>query len=114
MSDETALRHAEQQMLMARPWHVATEGSIWSITGDYPRGGGFTECLAQVLPADVPADSDEEPVVFVFIGAFMPRTVVLPAQITSARPLLLVHRDNPSEPYWEDDRVWLPGPGGAS
>lgn len=37
---EPDLRHAEQQMLMARPWHAAEPESIWEITGEYRLGQG--------------------------------------------------------------------------
>lgn len=89
------LRHIEQQMLMARPWDAAVPWSIWEITGYYPTGGGFDECLAVALPEHVTGSSSQP--LFKFIGP-VPEEVD-PAWITHARPLMLVHRDDPTVEY---------------
>lgn len=103
MSDE--LRHAQQQMLMRRPWDVAEPESLWSITGEYPgKNHRFTDCLAMALPRY--ATGTERPL-FMFVGALAINQPVNPAWITHAVPLLLVHRDDPSTAYWEQDQVWL-------
>lgn len=103
MSDE--LRHAQQQVLMRRPWDVAEPQSFWSITGGYPgKNHTFTDCLAMALPQNVTGTVRP---LFVFVGALATDPPVDPAWITHATPLLLVHRDDPGTPYWEEDRVWL-------
>ena len=99
------LRHAEQQMLAARPWEAAEPESLWSITGHYPGGKGtFTDCLAITLPQYV--TGSEKP-----LFAFLPPLDghADPAWITRATPLLIVHRDEPLLPYWEQDQPWLDG-----
>ncbi|GAA0897872.1 hypothetical protein [Pseudonocardia zijingensis] len=102
------LKHVEQQMLMARPWEAAEPESLWEITGEYPGGKhSFTECLAITLPEHV--TGSERPL-FVFVGALATTNEpVDPAWITHARPLLLVHRDEPSTAYWVDDQHWITG-----
>lgn len=103
MSTDETLRKAEQQMLAARPWEAAEDGSIWSISGDYPKGRGtFADCLAVVIPRF--ATGSDKPL-FRFICLL--DEYVDPALITRATPLLLVHRDEPGTPYWEHDREWL-------
>lgn len=102
---DTDLRHETAQMLMARPWEAAEPESIWEITGIYPRGGGFTDCLAITLPKHV---TGEDKPVFTFIGALGGLDdLISPAWITRARPLLLVLRDQPSTAYWVDDQAAL-------
>jgi hypothetical protein len=102
-----ALRHAKQQMLMARPWEAAEENSIWEITGDYPGGRGtFTACLAMVVPHFV--TGTDQPLFVMISPALQRDEPISPAQITHAVPLLLVHRDDPSTPYWAADREWMP------
>lgn len=105
-----ALRDVQQQMLMSRPWEAAEPESLWEITGEYPGGeGSFTECLAITLPQHV--TGSERPL-FVFVGALAEmHKPVDPSWITHARPLLLVHRDDPTTPYWEEDREWFKGVG---
>lgn len=105
MSTE-ALQHAENEMVMRRPWEVADPESLWEITGSYPAGEGtFEGCLAITLPEYV--TGTERPL-FVFVGALADlNRPVDPAWITHAVPLLLVHRDEPNTPYWEDDRPWM-------
>jgi hypothetical protein len=102
MSDQETLKHAEQQMLMARPWDAAEPQSLWSITGRYPTGGGFEHCMAMTLPEYV--TGSRKPL-FVMLPPLSEQ--VDPAWITHATPLLIVHRDDPTTPYWEEDRVWL-------
>lgn len=92
-------------MTMSRPWESAEPESLWEITGAYPGvRGTFTACLAITLPQHV--TGSQRPL-FVFIGALAENEPVIPAWITHARPLLLVHRDKPGEPYWEEDREWM-------
>ncbi|GAA2773566.1 hypothetical protein [Saccharopolyspora taberi] len=107
------LRHAEQQMLMHRPWDAAEPESLWEITGSYPGGNDtFEQCLAITLPRHI-TGSDRP--LFVFIGALAgTNRPIDPAWITHAAPLLLVHRDEPTEPYWEDDREWMTQGGAAA
>src|SRR5438445_11075270 len=88
-----------------RPWELAEPMSLWEITGAYPGGKHtFTACLAITLPTFVTA-SDRP--LFAFVGILASNAPVDPACITHARPLLLVHRGEPSEPYWEEHRVWM-------
>jgi hypothetical protein len=106
MTSDT-LRHAEQQMLMARPWDAAEPESLWEITGEYPgEKHAFLDCLAYVLPADVTGDDGP---VFVFVGALAlaGSKPVFPAWITHARPLLIVHRDEPYVAYYQEDQEWI-------
>lgn len=106
------LQHAENQMLMRRPWEVADPESLWEITGRYPGGeGSFEDCLAITLPRHV---TGQERPLFVFVGALGGIGAVAalnrpvdPAWVTHAVPLLLVHRDDPNTPYWESDRPWM-------
>jgi hypothetical protein len=104
MTDE--LLHVSQQMLMKRPWDAAEPESVWSITGIYPKGGGtFTDCIAFVLSPNV-TGVDER--LFAFVGELgLVDKPVLSSWITHARPLLLVHRDEPTEPHYEHDRAWM-------
>ncbi len=97
MNGEAALRAAEQQMLMARPWEAAAEHTIWEITGEYPGGRHtFHDCLAQVLPRYV--TGGDRPL-FLMLGPLARvNEPVDPAWISRARPLRLVHRDT-GEPY---------------
>jgi hypothetical protein len=105
VSGEGFLREIEQQMAMARPWDHAEGESVWEITGQYPDGGSFVKCLAFTLPGYM--TGTDEPL-FVFIGLLADlNRAVPPSWITHAEPLLLVHRDDPTEPYWEQDRVWM-------
>ena len=93
---------------MARPWDAAEPESLWEITGAYPNSEDtFAQCLAITLPQHV--TGTEKPL-FVFVGALsLEGKPVDPSWITYARPLLLVHRDEPAEPYWEQDRIYLRG-----
>lgn len=104
--DDAVLRHAQQQMLMSRPWDTAEPDSIWEITGEYPATKhSFTGCLAVVLPGYV-HDSDRP--LFEFVGALAAvNRPVDAAWITHAVPLLLVHRTDPGTTYWQGDAVWL-------
>ena len=101
------LKHAEQQMLMARPWDAAEPQSLWSITGRYPgERGTFTDCLAITLPEFVTGTTKP---VFAMLPPLPsePGDLIDPAWITRAQPLLIVNRDAPDTPYWEEDGVWL-------
>ncbi len=99
------LRHETAQMLMARPWDAAEPESLWHITGDYPRGGSFTDCLAITLPRHI---TGEDKPVFTFVGALGGLDdLISPAWITRATPLLLVLRDEPHRAYWADDQAEL-------
>jgi hypothetical protein len=102
MSADAALRQAEQQLLAVRPWDAAEQESLWSITGRYPTGGTFTDCLALTLPGYV-TGSDKP------LFAMLPplQDHVDPAWITRATPLLIVHRDKPNVTYWEQDQDLL-------
>lgn len=90
--------------MSTRPWDEAKPGSLWEITGSYPSGYAFTAQLAVTLPSYVtPSDGP----LFMFVGILAENSAVTPDWITAARPLLLVHRDNPTMPYREDDHVWM-------
>lgn len=107
MTATDAIRHAEQQMLMSRPWDAAEPESLWEITGEYPgEKHTFIDCLAYVLPANVSGDDGP---VFVFVGALAltGSKPVIPAWITHARPLLIVHRDEPTTAYYQEDQEWI-------
>lgn len=104
------LREIEHRMAMARPWDHADDGSIWEITGRSPDGKFvFERSLAMALVEPCAATVDDPARAFGFIpgnsGAW---NFIPPSLITAARPLLLVHRDDPTEPYEARDRVWLP------
>lgn len=101
------VREIEHRMVMARPWDRAEASSIWEITGAYPGPARhtFTRCLAMALEPEVHESSEA---LFVFIGSLsLINRPVFAAWITAAKPLLLVHRDDPVRPYYEHDRVWL-------
>lgn len=106
-NEERALRQAEQQMLTARPWDAAEPESLWAITGQRPDGSEFIDCLAITLPEYV--TGMHRPVFMFCAGGLLvtDRDPIDPAWITRATPLLIVHRDDPSLPYWEEDRVWI-------
>lgn len=94
--------HAEAQMVMARPWDVAESESIWSISGEYPKGRGtFTSCLAIALPHYATGGN----VVFKMVGAL--DDLISPAWITSAKLLVLVHANDPSTAYYEADQEYI-------
>ncbi|GAA1983394.1 hypothetical protein [Amycolatopsis minnesotensis] len=105
-----SLKHERNQMLMVRPWEAAECETYWSITGAYPGGEGkpkhtFTDCVAMTLPCE--ATGSDRPV-FVFVGALaLINEPIDPAWITHAIPLLLVHRDEPDQAYYQDDQVWI-------
>jgi hypothetical protein len=107
VSDAT-LRQAEQQMLAARPWDAAEPESLWSITGRYPGGkGSFTRCVAITAPAYV-TGSDKP--LFLPVGPWgFGHAGIDPAWITHAEPLLIVHRDEPTRAYWDEDQDLLDG-----
>lgn len=100
--DDATLRQVQQQMLAHRPWDAAEPQSLWSITGTYPTGGTFTDCLAMTLPAYV-TGSDSP--LFVMLPPLS--SEVDPAWITRAEPLLIVHRNEPGATYWAEDQEWI-------
>lgn len=101
---ENELAQARAQMLMARPWDAAESESIWSISGEYPKGrGSFTDCLAIALPHYATGGE----VVFKMIGAL--DDLISPAWITLASLLILVYADDPSSAYYEQDGEYLRG-----
>lgn len=101
-----AIKHAEQQMLMHRPWHATADSSIWEITGEYPgKKHSFTECLAMVAPFHV--TGTDRPL-FVLIGPAIGNPPPIdPDWISHATPLLLVHRDEPGTAYYADEQSWI-------
>jgi hypothetical protein len=97
------LVHERQQMLMARPWEVAGMDEIWEITGEYAAGKGtFTRCLAVVVWIGEETGAP----IFRFLGHLGDGAfgVVGPANISSARRLLLVLADEPATAYYVDDQ----------
>lgn len=114
MSDP--LQHAENQMLMQRPWDAAGPDEIWVVTGAYPKdhpsgSTGFSDVLVMTLPMFI--TGTERPA-FLYIhpgltlaGSRLPDTIIDPAWITHGQPLLLVHRDNPTVAYWATDQAWI-------
>jgi hypothetical protein len=106
-----ALKHAEQQMLAARPWERTEPESIWEVTGMYPSGGGFTCCLAMTQPEHMSGQygPDYRPMFFLIGPALSDQSSkpILPAWIHHARPLVLVHRDEPTRAYYETDQDLL-------
>lgn len=100
------LREIEHRMATARPWDLAEDGSIWEITGQSPDGKHTFDQVLAMAVVEPHASGEEPDRAFGFIpdGQFIP-----PSLIRSARPLLLVWRDDPTQPYEERDRVWLIG-----
>ena len=99
MNDMT---HLENEMIMRRPWTVAEGESVWSISGLYPKAAGaFEDCLAVALPGSM----TDGHVLFKMIGGL--DDIVSPDWITSAQPLLLVHRDDPATAYFPEDQEYL-------
>lgn len=92
------------EIAAAMPWLRAAEESIWEISGTYPDGGTFENCLASVLPAYVTGG----PVVFVFMGAsglISPwNAPITPDRISSACELILVDANHPREAYYVRDQ----------
>ena len=88
------------ELNMRMPWLTAESESIWEITGTYPGGGSFIDCLAQVAPHYVTGG----PVLFRMLGGLMGDQPVSPDRITRARELILVDAKNPSEAYWDRDQ----------
>lgn len=97
------LAHIENAMTMHRPWTVAEGESLWEITGRTPgaKGTTFIDCIAVVLPDNVTGGH----VLFKMIGAL--DDLIRPDWITSARPLLLVLRNDPTTAYYTDDQEYL-------
>lgn len=99
------LRQVEQQLLAARPWDAAEHESLWVITGRQPNGGGrFTDCLAMTAPHFM---TGSDTPIFYFIAPSLGNEAIDPAWITSATPLLLVYRDEPTTAYWAEDQDLL-------
>lgn len=86
------------ELNMRMPWLTAESESIWEITGTYPDGGTFIECLAQVVPGYVTGG----PVLFKMLCAL--DDLVAPDRITRAQELVLVYAGEPSTAYWERDQ----------
>lgn len=102
------VREIEHRMVMARPWDLAEDGSIWEITGRSPNGKlTFEKSLAIALVEPLGCVGDEPARAFGLIPGSSLGDFIPPSCITYARPLLLVHRDNPTEPYDERDQAWL-------
>lgn len=100
---ESALRQIEQQILAARPWDAAEHESLWVITGQRPGNGGrFTDCLAMTAPYFM--TGADYPLFFLIAPSLGDYQPIDPAWITTATPLLLVHRDNPATAYWAEDQ----------
>jgi hypothetical protein len=88
------------ELNMRMPWLTAESESIWEITGTYPDGGSFSECLAQVTPWYVTGG----PVLFQMLGGLRGDEPVSPDRITRAVELVLVYAKDPSEAYWDRDQ----------
>lgn len=88
MSADTAPR----EMALARPWDTADDHSLWEVTGRSPDGQFFfARCLAMAVVDPVRVDG--EPAARAFL--LVPEGDLIPPEfITSARPLLLVYRDD--------------------
>ena len=118
MPEPTALPlTARQQMAMARPWDHAEPDSLWEITGRKANGTEFIRCLAMVVPPVITGSDD---VVFVYIHpgltlatSDLPGQLIPAANVTHARPLLLVHRGEPGTAYYEHDQDWLDNANGG-
>lgn len=94
----------DPQILMRKPWLAAEPQSIWDITGEYPYGGTFTNCLAVVLPLHV---TDGH-----LLFEFLPPAAGLGSHIaaewiTHARRLILVDALDSAEAYYEDEQDFL-------
>ncbi|WP_068059278.1 hypothetical protein [Nocardia xishanensis] len=94
----------DPQTLMRKPWLAAEPQSIWDITGDYPYGGTFTNCLALVLPLHV---TDGHLLFELLPPAAGFSSHISPDWITSARRLILVDAQNPTEAYFADEQDFL-------
>ncbi|MEV4127103.1 hypothetical protein [Nocardia sp. NPDC049707] len=93
-------------MLMRKPWLAAEPESIWDITGEYPYGGTFTNCLALVLPLHV----TDGHLLFEFLppaGGYGLGSHISPNWITHARRLILVEANNPTEAYFADEQDFI-------
>lgn len=89
------------EIVAAAPWLTAGPDSIWEVTGTYGNDqGGFTRCLARVLPESVTGGG--EPLFEILIYG---KSEAVPASaITRATELLLVYADDPREAYYLADQ----------
>ncbi len=103
------VREIEHRMAMARPWDVAEDGSIWEITGRSPDGKFlFDRSLAMALVEPHAAGVEDPARAFGFIPGNSGRwNFIHPAWISWARPLLLVHRDDPTKAYEASQQAWI-------
>ncbi len=106
MNDDP-VREINHRMAMARPWDAAENGSIWGITGATPDGHLFAHAPAVCLVEPTDHEGDPGPRAFCLIPGFSERACIHPSSISSARPLLLVHRDDPTTAYEETDQAWI-------
>lgn len=93
------------QTLMRKPWLAAECLSLWDITGNYPYGGVFRNCLAIVLPRDTTDGHllfDLVPSSGLGLGSH-----ISPLWITHARRLILVDANDPTEAYFADEQEFL-------
>lgn len=100
---------AEHVELAARmPWTVAQDESMWVVSGTYPSGGTFTDCLAIVVPSYTGAPEGVPLFQLLVWGRFDATSEVVPASsITRARELILVDALDPLSAYYEDDQATI-------
>lgn len=83
------------------PWIYAEPGSIWEITGTYPGGGTFTQCLAMVCPLEM---TDGHRVFMLIAPSIADGMPIPPDRISHATRLILVHADQPRTAYFAVDQ----------
>jgi hypothetical protein len=88
--------------LTAAPWLDPEDFSVWSASGTYPNGRGtFTSCLIVSVPRFATGGGP-------LFRMFPPLDDLIdPSWITRAERLVLVHADDPTTAYYEDDQVFV-------
>lgn len=91
--------------LIARPWQLAPEDSIWLASGTYRNGGTFTDCLVRAIPHYITGGA----VGFLHLPPLVQISddVIGPDQIDRARRMVLVYADDPLTAFDDADQEYL-------
>lgn len=107
-TESAALTHHRNEAAARKPWLYAEGLSWWCVTGYIAERHTFTDCIAQVVPADITGVEDGDgPALFsVYMVGTKPHLVDAD-QITHARRLVFVLADDPSTAYYADEQAFL-------
>lgn len=106
--NETALAHHRLESEARKPWLYAEGLSWWDVTGFINERHTFTNCLAQVVPADITGvdDGDGFALFHVHMVGTKPHLVEAD-QITLAHRLVFVMADEPKQAYYLNEQDFL-------